>query len=254
MKWYIAVSQQTNCAEKKFAGPSRSRRQQFGVALSILACMMLACSFFSSATQSTSPRVVILTRLPTLTPTPLPITPASDESTVLPAAPAEIATLVPMATPTMIPVVTNSPGVVDVTSTKESEPPRLTSLVTLNVRRGPGAVYEIVGKLAEGQSTRVLGRNAEGTWWQIAYPPESGNAGWVSADGAYSTVNHTAEVLVAQAPAPPTATATTAATETPSATPTSAQSDQTKTPEPTSRPTTAPRVIPTVSESGGWLR
>jgi uncharacterized protein YgiM (DUF1202 family) len=250
MKWYIAVLQQTNRAEIKSANPPG---RWVGMILSIFACMMLACGFFSSATQPTSPRVVILTRLPTLTPTPLPVKSDSAESVIISATPTETSVLPSEPTPTLSRVVGNNSTVAATVSIEKNEP-LLTSLVALNVRRGPGAAYEVVGKLAEGQSTKVLGRNVEGTWWQIVYPPDSGNTAWVSADSAYSTVSSTDEILVAQAPDLPTATATAVATDSPSVSPTSTQVDQTNTPEPTVKPTTAPKVIPTVSESGGWFR
>jgi len=49
----------------------------------------------------------------------------------------------------------------------------------LNVRNGPGANFEIVGKLARGQGVDLLGRNLDSTWAQIQVP--GGVNGWVSA-------------------------------------------------------------------------
>jgi hypothetical protein len=57
----------------------------------------------------------------------------------------------------------------------------ITARVALNVRSGPDVEYAVIGKLSEGESTWITGKNPEGTWWQIVYPPDSGGQGWVSA-------------------------------------------------------------------------
>ena len=49
----------------------------------------------------------------------------------------------------------------------------------LNVRGGPGANFEIVGKLVRGQGMDLVGRNLDSTWAQIQMP--GGASGWVSA-------------------------------------------------------------------------
>jgi len=40
----------------------------------------------------------------------------------------------------------------------------------LNVRTGPGIAYSIIGGLSRGDVVEVVGKNAAGTWLQIAYP------------------------------------------------------------------------------------
>lgn len=49
----------------------------------------------------------------------------------------------------------------------------------LNVRTGPGANFEIAGKLVQGQGMDLIGRNLDSTWTQIQVP--GGVGGWVSA-------------------------------------------------------------------------
>jgi hypothetical protein len=83
----------------------------------------------------------------------------------------------------------------------------------LNVRGGPGTDYPVIGRLVEGQTLPVTGRNAETTWWQVVYPPGSNERGWVSGDGQFTTSSNTEGVPIVQAPpkptpAPPTATPT----------------------------------------------
>jgi uncharacterized protein YraI len=57
----------------------------------------------------------------------------------------------------------------------------LTSLASLNVRRGPGLGNVRVGALQPGQTVQVIGRNADSTWWEVTY---DGITGWV--DAAFS--------------------------------------------------------------------
>jgi TolB protein len=66
----------------------------------------------------------------------------------------------------------------------------------LNVRAGPGVAYPIIGGLSQGDVVEVVGKNAVGTWLQIAY---SGREGWVAA--AYVELSGSlAEVPVVSAP------------------------------------------------------
>jgi len=95
----------------------------------------------------------------------------------------------------------------DLESQQNNRPkPTLTALVVLNVRSGPATDFPTIGQLQPGQTVEVLGRNQAGTWWQVVYPPGSDNPAWVSADPQYAAVSDSDEVLIAQAPAFPTAT------------------------------------------------
>jgi hypothetical protein len=48
----------------------------------------------------------------------------------------------------------------------------------LNVRTGPGVAYPIIGGLSRGDVVEVVGKNAAGTWLQIAY---NGREAWIAA-------------------------------------------------------------------------
>lgn len=47
----------------------------------------------------------------------------------------------------------------------------------LNVRSGPGTQYKVIGKVSRPDSYQVVGRTANGAWWQICCV--NGEAGWV---------------------------------------------------------------------------
>jgi uncharacterized protein YraI len=59
----------------------------------------------------------------------------------------------------------------------------LTATVNLNIRSGPGVIYEVVGWLPYQQTATVIGRNVDSSWWQIEY---LGVTGWVS--GIYTAL------------------------------------------------------------------
>jgi uncharacterized protein YraI len=49
----------------------------------------------------------------------------------------------------------------------------------IRVRSGPGGEYIQVGLMIAGEKASAYGKNAEGTWIQIAYPGVEGGIGWV---------------------------------------------------------------------------
>ena len=52
----------------------------------------------------------------------------------------------------------------------------------VNVRSGPGLSFDIVVELKPGQAVPVLGKSADGVWWQIGLPDNSGSTGWAFAE------------------------------------------------------------------------
>ncbi len=102
-----------------------------------------------------------------------------------------------------------NPTVVEPTSNQ----PTVTTLVGLNVRAGPGTDYPVIGRLPEGQSAPIIGRDAVGSWWQITFPLGSNQRGWLSGSAQYSKASNAEGVPVVPAPPkptpiPPTATPT----------------------------------------------
>ncbi len=81
--------------------------------------------------------------------------------------------------------------------------PNVVPNVSLNVRAGPGSVYDIVGAISPNGSAEVAGKNADRSWWYIKYPGGIGGHGWVS--GAFVSANCIPDTLAIIA-APPTPT------------------------------------------------
>lgn len=71
----------------------------------------------------------------------------------------------------------------------------------VNIRSGPGLNYGVIGALSANTAMPIVGRNGEGTWWQIKTPNDT--RGWV-ANSVVEASNADA-VPVTQAPPPPTA-------------------------------------------------
>lgn len=63
----------------------------------------------------------------------------------------------------------------------------------LNVRAGPGLDYAVKSQLKEGDTMTIIGKSADGLWWQIS-------AGWVS--GTYVKVNGDPTAVPVRTPSP----------------------------------------------------
>jgi len=133
--------------------------------------------------------------------------------------------------------------------------PTVTANVDLNVRRGPGTNYDVVGALRDGNSARILGSNPGRTWWKIECPGGAGEC-WVSGGHQFSTAENAENVPVAAIPPLPTYTPTATATPyTPTATATVhatatatlAAGEATYTPTSTMMATVTPTYTPTAT-------
>ncbi len=103
--------------------------------------------------------------------------------------------------PTAIPTLTLFPAPVP-TVTPTPAPARVDLRITgerVNCRFGTGTVYELINELDQGQSARVVGRDASSAWWYIRDPGNPDGFCWVSAN--VTEVQGAAEELpVVQAP------------------------------------------------------
>lgn len=126
------------------------------------------------------------------TPTPTPTTPTPSPSP----SPVFTATPIPTNTPAPLPTATPEPAL-----------PRVAATVTVNVRGGPGTNYPVLTTLPPGVEAPVVGKNQQGTWWQIQGP--EGATGWVS-DSVVEARNVEGVPVVAAPPPPqpPTPTPT----------------------------------------------
>ncbi|HMQ52287.1 MAG TPA: endo-1,3-alpha-glucanase family glycosylhydrolase, partial [Anaerolineae bacterium] len=50
----------------------------------------------------------------------------------------------------------------------------------VNVRRGPGLEFELLGRLDEGTEVPILGQNEAGDWWLVAYDEGDNGQAWVA--------------------------------------------------------------------------
>lgn len=169
----------------------RHRSAWFAIALLILTS--LACNAFAGAELE-----------PTLELPPPAVT--NQEGTITPTVdgPAPTATL---------------PGDVDETADVSSVA-SLNVLVDLNVRNGPGVIYDRVGFLLQGETARIIGVDPATRWWKIECPPRAeGTECWVSGGSQFSAASNTEAVPVAPAPPPPTPAATASPTPTPGSAP-----------------------------------
>ena len=156
---------------------------------------------------------------PTDIPTPTPTSTAipTDTPTLTPT---------PTATPTNTPTPTSTPAI-----------PDAVVVAHVNLRSGPGIVYDIISTLRPNQVLTVTGRIADATWLQVN--TDQMQEGWVVNRADLVTLNLPTERIPIVSPPltpppPPTPTATPTATPTP--TPTEA---------PTSTPTATPTPPPT---------
>jgi hypothetical protein len=78
----------------------------------------------------------------------------------------------------------------------------------LNVRSGPGALYDKIGVLLAGQSVAVLGVSPKGEYYLVEYPGVAGGQGWVSATYVIVVNGDNLPVVEAPATATPVVTAT----------------------------------------------
>lgn len=58
--------------------------------------------------------------------------------------------------------------------------PTITANTNVNVRSGPGTVYNTVGAIPQGGTATVAGKNVDGSWWYIEFPAAPGGRAWVS--------------------------------------------------------------------------
>jgi Tol biopolymer transport system component len=73
----------------------------------------------------------------------------------------------------------------------------------LRMRAGPGTTYEIVARVPDTTRVLVVAKSADESWYQIIYPPDSGQRGWVSGE-FLAPESSPASLQIAQAPPTPT--------------------------------------------------
>lgn len=161
-----------------------------GIVKKFVPALLVATFVLAACAQAPTP-VAVATRtpMPTFTPTP--------DATATPVlAPTKTPTPEPTATPTPEGTPTATP-----TNTPSAKPVAVIRSQTANVRGGPSTAYAIIGRVSSGQRYDIVGKNADGSWWQICCV--GGQQGWITGD-LVATEGDTGSVAVAtNIPAPP---------------------------------------------------
>ncbi len=113
----------------------------------------------------------------------------------------------------------------------------------VNIRRGPGMSYPVLGQLSAGQVVAVLTVSSDNKWWRIDCPGGGSTDCWVSADVQYT------QPVTPPPGGMPTATPNSTRTPAPTATP-----HPTGTPAPTMTPTQTAKATPSPTPGGQYIR
>ena len=149
----------------------------------ILALTSIGCGLSSvlNRSEATPEGRLRRTPLPTFTPTQVGAA-FVDIPTALPS-PTVVETQEPVAEvpePVVIeteePVPTPEPTA---TTPPVEEEVTVTIVQNMNIRTGPGTNYSIAGPGPAGETSPVVGRNADGSWLQVEYPLTADGTGWV---------------------------------------------------------------------------
>lgn len=142
--------------------------------------------------------------------------------------------------------------------------PSARALARLEVRSGPGEVYDLLGYLPTGASAEILSQDEAGEWWRVKTSLSGSGAGWIKADPELAEAVDASTVPIALAPPTPTGTPTPEpdtptpepVTDTPTPepepdtpTPTATPPDDTPTPTPSPTPTVRPTQAQSVAAS-----
>jgi len=139
--------------------------------------------------------------------TPLPppavVVPATETPTVTPSPtntplPSETTTAIPPPTNTPLPTDTPTATATPLPPPTAASTPGVVAVDVANLRGGPGANFSLVGSASAGQVVAIMGRDASGTWLQLA------GGEWISAE--LVSVAGAAREPTPTLPAAPTAT------------------------------------------------
>jgi len=105
-------------------------------------------------------------------------------------------------------MLTTAPGVTAPSATDTLVPsvtpctPNVVAPTPVNVRSGPGTVYEVIGALVPGGTAPIAGKNAEGTWWYIEFPGGGSGHGWVGGTVVTASCVPATLAIIAAPPTP----------------------------------------------------
>ncbi|MCB0120586.1 MAG: SH3 domain-containing protein, partial [Caldilineaceae bacterium] len=70
------------------------------------------------------------------------------------------------------PTITPTPTETEVPTATPTETPEIAQVIiprAVNIRSGPSTYHSVIGSADSGESYPILGKNNDGTWWQIDY-------------------------------------------------------------------------------------
>lgn len=198
---------------------SRKVQKRAGALMTVVmvALFLAGCSLLFGGGNSEDPtpeaddRVIVptFTSTPELPPTNTPAPTSEPPTAVAVAVAPPVAEVI-----TESAAITSAPPVADIVTPTLSAPsptpiPKVVvTAASANARGGPGTDFGLVGAVNQGQAFDVIGKNADGTWWQFCCV--NGQQAWVF--GELVSVENSDSVPVAQnipaapvAVAPPTA-------------------------------------------------
>ncbi|HLE91305.1 MAG TPA: hypothetical protein VI753_09155 [Anaerolineales bacterium] len=103
----------------------------------------------------------------------------------------------PTATPTQTPLPTNTP--LPTLTPTPTVPTASAKEVPVNCRLGPGTAWLAISALTVGQTSQIVGKNSDGTWWDIVDPLNSSRNCWVSVS-VTNAAGNLANIPVVQTP------------------------------------------------------
>ena len=214
---------------RRLVKPQRAMTLTLALSALAIAAFIGGCS--PVQTRERLPEGPIFTRtIPAATPLPRLTAPPSQPLPSPTAASSPSPTPPPTSTVTPLPSTVTPPApTISPTASATRTPltPRVVSDGDVNLRSGPGRSYPVVATLHAGQEAEIVGRNAAGDWWQLAWI--GGNPVWVAGAvvrvlGPIDSVTLVRDIPTA-APAPAAAPRATAP-------PAAARTQPTKTPSP----------------------
>jgi hypothetical protein len=109
-------------------------------------------------------------------------------------------------TNTINPVVVVDSPTATFTSTATAIPtqcnPYLTANTDVNVRAGPGTVYDVIGYVPAGGTAEIAGRNDDSTWWYVIFPAGPGGHGWMAGSVTTAACVPTTLAMIVAPPTP----------------------------------------------------
>jgi len=115
--------------------------------------------------------------------------PIAQSNSTLASSPTSTETLTPSATVTVAPSATQCK-------------PTVVANSAINVRSGPGTVYDVIGSINQSGSATVAGKSADATWWYIDFPGVAGGHGWVSGSVVTASCIPASLAVIAAPPTP----------------------------------------------------